>query len=152
LNPNGDEVLPTKVLELSQPTQTFRFEGLAARPVVSALRGFSAPVVLEHAQSRAERALLLAHDTDPFNRWETDPFNRWEAGRALAKQGLAEMATQGAATPADWLAGVARLVQDESLDPAYRALMLRLPSEDDMAATLAAAGQVPDPADRKSVV
>ncbi|MBL8563905.1 MAG: aminopeptidase N [Gemmobacter sp.] len=138
LNPNGDEVLPTTVLELSQPQQTFHFEGLAARPVVSALRGFSAPVVLDHAQSRADRALLLAHDTDPFN--------RWEAGRALAKQGLAEMATSGAPAPADWLAGVARLVQDESLDPAYRALMLRLPSEDDMAATLAAAGQVPDPA------
>ena len=138
LNPNGDEVLPTTVLELSQPSQTFRFDGLAARPVASILRGFSAPVVLNHALSRADRALLLAHDTDPFN--------RWEAGRSLAKEVLADLALKGGAVSPDWLAGVARLVQEDGLDPAYRALMLRLPSEDDMAATLAAAGHVPDPA------
>jgi aminopeptidase N len=34
---------------------------------------------------------------------------------------------------------------DDSLDPAFRALTLRMPTDDDMAATLAAAGQVPDP-------
>jgi aminopeptidase N len=41
---------------------------------------------------------------------------------------------------------MARLAFDHSLDPAFRALALRLPSEDDMAATLYATGQVPDPA------
>ncbi len=35
---------------------------------------------------------------------------------------------------------------DETLDPAFRALALRLPGEDDMAQTLHAAGHVPDPA------
>ncbi|WP_151720726.1 aminopeptidase N [Gemmobacter serpentinus] len=138
LNPNGDEVVPTTVLELSQPVQSFRFEGLAARPVASILRGFSAPVVLDHPLDRTGRALLLAHDTDPFN--------RWEAARSLAKQVLAEMVTTGAGVSADWLSGIAALAQDAGLDPAYCALALRLPSEDDMAATLAAAGHVPDPA------
>ncbi|MDR0810191.1 MAG: aminopeptidase N [Gemmobacter sp.] len=138
LNPNGDEVWPTTVLELAEQRQSFRFEGLAARPVPSILRGFSAPVVLERQVSAAERAFLLAHDTDPFN--------RWEAGRALAKDVLAAMATEGVPVAPDWLAGLAGLIRDESLDPAYRALALRLPSEDDMAATLATAGHVPDPA------
>ena len=138
LNPNGDEVVPTTVLEMNKPVQSFAFHGLSARPIPSILRGFSAPVVLERDVPQAERAFLLAHDTDPFN--------RWEAGRALAKDVLARMVTKGATPSADLLDGMARLAFDDSLDPAFRALTLRLPSEDDMAATLHAAGQVPDPA------
>ncbi len=138
LNPNGDEVVPTTVLELTEMRQSFRFEGLAARPVPSLLRGFSAPVVLERQTTAAERAFLLAHDTDPFN--------KWEAGRALAKEVMARMVLAGGDPSADWLEALVQVVLDSSLDPAFRALCLRLPSEDDMAQTLHAAGQVPDPA------
>ena len=138
LNPNGDEVVPTTVLEMTQTRQSFSFDGLSTRPVPSILRGFSAPVVLDHAVSAEERAFLLAHDTDPFN--------KWEAGRALAKDLLARMVTEGASPGPDWLDALARVAQDDSLDPAFRALCLRLPSDDDMAQTLHAAGHVPDPA------
>ncbi len=138
LNPNGDEVVPTLMLEMTQATQSFRFEGLASRPVPSILRGFSAPVVLERKLPTLDRGFLLAHDTDPFN--------RWEAGRALAKDVLADMVTKGAEVSRDWLDGVAALVFDDTLDPAFRALNLRLPGEDDMAQTIRAAGRVPDPA------
>ena len=137
LNPNGDEVLPTTVLELTEARQSFRFAA-AARPVPSILRGFSAPVVVERSVTAEERAFLLAHDTDPFN--------RWEAGRALAKDLLARMVTEGAAPGPDWLAAMARVTFDAALDPAFRALALRLPGEDDMAATLHAGGVTPDPA------
>jgi aminopeptidase N len=137
LNPNGDEVVPTTVLEMTDNVQSFAFKGLAARPVPSILRGFSAPVVLEREVSRAERAFLLAHDTDAFN--------RWDAGRALAKDVLGAMVKDGAEVAADWLEAVAQLAGDESLDPAFRALCLRLPGDDEMAATLAAAGVTPDP-------
>jgi len=137
LNPNGDEVLPTTVLELSAPRQSFSFPGLSARPIPSILRGFSAPVIVERATSPAERAFLLAHDTDPFA--------QWEAGRALAKEVLAHMITAGAAVSADWLDAVARLALDDGRDPGLRAHALHLPGEDDMAQTLHAAGHVPDP-------
>ncbi len=137
LNPNGDEVLPTTVLHLTEPRQSFVFDGLAARPVPSILRGFSAPVILERDTGDAERAFLLAHDTDTFN--------RWEAGRALAKQVLARMVTDNAAPGPEWLAAIERLLRDETLDPAFRALCLRLPGEDDMAQTLHDAGITPDP-------
>ncbi len=132
LNPNGDEVVPTTVLELAEARQSFEFTGLASRPVASILRGFSAPVVLERDVAASERAFLLAHDTDPFN--------RWEAGRSLAKEVLMGDAPQDAL-----LGGLARVALDASLDPAFRALTLRMPTDDDMAATLAAAGRVPDP-------
>ena len=137
LNPNGDEVVPTTVLELTEAQQSFRFDGLASRPIPSILRGFSAPVVLERQTSSAERAFLMAHDTDPFN--------RWEAGRALAKDVLAHMVIDGAPVPGDFLDGMTRMAFDDALDPAFRALALRLPGEDDMAATLHSAGHVPDP-------
>ncbi|MDP4032442.1 MAG: aminopeptidase N [Pseudorhodobacter sp.] len=138
LGPNGDEVLPTTVLELTEASQSFTFPGLASRPVASILRGFSAPVILERATTATERTFLLAHDTDPFN--------QWEAGRALAKDLLARMITEEADPGADWLAALARVTLDAALDPAFRALALRLPGEDDMAQTLHAAGHVPDPA------
>ncbi|MDH2327663.1 aminopeptidase N [Cereibacter sp. SYSU M97828] len=131
LGADGGEVLPTTVLELTEPVQTFRFPA-ASRPVASVLRGFSAPV--EMAMQR-DHAFLLAHDTDPFN--------RWEAGRALAKEVMAGVVA-GAEVRADWLNGLAALVTAD-LDPAFRALALRLPGEDDMAQTLHASGVVPDP-------
>ena len=137
LSPNGDEVVPTTVLEMTLDEQRFEFKGLGARPVPSILRGFSAPVVLDRVVSAEERAFLLAHDTDPFN--------KWEAGRQLAKDVLLGMIRDGAGAAPDWLAALAAMAQDASLDPAFRALCLRLPSEDDLAQTLHAAGAVPDP-------
>jgi aminopeptidase N len=47
LNPNGDEVVPTLMLEMTKRKQSFRFEGLAAKPIPSILRGFSAPVIVD---------------------------------------------------------------------------------------------------------
>ncbi len=137
LNPNGDEVLPTTMLEMTEARQSFRFENLGARPIPSILRGFSAPVVMQRDVSASERAFLLAHDTDPFN--------KWEAGRALAKDVLARMIVDDAAVSQDWLDAVAQVAFDNGLDPAFRALALRLPGDDDMAQTLHAAGHVPDP-------
>lgn len=137
LGPNGDEVRPTQVLEFARARQSFTFDGLAARPVPSILREFSAPVVLERETTAAERAFLLAHDTDPFN--------RWEAGRTLAEECLLAMITKGAAPDADYLNGLLAVVRDDTLDPAYRALMLGLPSQSEMAATLHRCGVTPDP-------
>ena len=95
-------------------------------------------MILDRKVSAQERAFLLSHDTDPFN--------KWEAGRALSKDVLAEMALKGAAVSQDWLEAMAAVVFDESLDPAFRALCLKLPAEDDLAQTIHAMGRVPDPA------
>jgi aminopeptidase N len=138
LNPNGDEVVPTIMLEMTRAKQSFRFEGLAAKPVPSILRGFSAPVVLDRKPAPGERAFLLAHDTDAFN--------KWEAGRALAKEVMAEMALKGTPVRSDWLDALAAVTFDDTLDPAFRALCLRLPGEDDLAQTIHAMGRIPDPA------
>ncbi|MDU8911125.1 aminopeptidase N [Aestuariicoccus sp. MJ-SS9] len=137
LNPNGDEIVPTRMLEMTETEQSFTFDGLASKPVPSILRGFSAPVVLERQSSREERAFLLAHDTDAFN--------RWEAGRDLARDALIAMIRDGAEVDGAWLDGLYRVVADSTLDPAYRALMLNTPSDSELAQVLFEQGVVPDP-------
>ena len=44
--------------------------GLATKPVVSFLRGFSAPVKVTHSRDPEELAFLVRHDTDGFVRWD----------------------------------------------------------------------------------
>ncbi|MFT5798839.1 MAG: aminopeptidase N [Candidatus Azotimanducaceae bacterium] len=134
LAPDGSEVMGTQILEVTEATQTFTFTGQSAKPVASILRGFSAPVVLEHA---ADNAFLLAHDTDPFN--------RWQAGDTLAEASL--IATITRSTPVDqaYLDGLARIIGDETLDPAYRALMLDFPNGAELATKLHSIGEIPDP-------
>ena len=61
---------------LTEASETFTFINVDAEPVPSILRDFSAPVVLEFEYTDAQLLHLLAHDTDPFN--------RWEAGQRLA--------------------------------------------------------------------
>ncbi|MFI0395099.1 aminopeptidase N [Paracoccus jiaweipingae] len=137
IGPNGDELVPTTVLEMTQATQSFRFDGLGARPVVSVLRDFSAPVVLDRAMDAQTRAFLLAHDTDPFA--------RWEAGNALALDILVAQA-QGRSAPQDVLiAALGPLLEGAMDDPGFAALCLSLPSEDGIAAAIAQAGATPDP-------
>ncbi len=64
------------ILDFKKDKQRFVFKDLACKPVVSLLRGFSAPVKLKQTQSLEELAFLLSYDSDPFN--------RWEAGQKLA--------------------------------------------------------------------
>ena len=137
LGPNGDEVVATQMLELTKEKQSFTFEGLGAKPIPSILRNFSAPVILERATTKAEQVFLLAHDTDPFN--------KWEAGRQLAREILVEMVLKNTKPDPGFLAATHRIGVDETLDPAFRALALGLPSEDDIALAIFEAGTPPDP-------
>ncbi|WP_299944925.1 aminopeptidase N [uncultured Ruegeria sp.] len=137
LGPNGDEVRATEVFELTEAEQSFTFTDLASKPVPSILRDFSAPVILEHEPTNAARAFLLAHDTDPFN--------RWQAGRSLAEDTLLRMITDEATPDADYLDGLQAVLRDKALDPAYRALMLGLPTQSELAAELHDKGITPDP-------
>ena len=135
LGPNGDEVLKTQVLEMTGASQSFAFDSLSARPHASILRGFSAPVILDHPN--ANPAFLLAHDTDPFN--------RWEAANSLARTTLMDMTKSGASPDTAWLDGILAVLRDDTLDPAYRALMLSLPGQSELAAAHHEAGTIPDP-------
>jgi aminopeptidase N len=132
----------TRVLSLTEPTQTFVFEDIPAAPVASLLRDFSAPVQLEFEQTDAELAHLMAHDSDAFN--------RWEAGQRLATRVLLAGVAKGG-TGSDWIpdAFVAACgrVLDAGLagDPALAAEALNLPAEAVLAEAVVALGQPIDP-------
>jgi aminopeptidase N len=130
-------VLAEGVLEFADPEAVYEWD-LPERPTPSLLRGFSAPVILERATDPGERALLVARDADPFN--------RWEAGRAYALALLTRAAAQpDAAFDPEFLAAMTALADDPAPDPAFKALALGLPSEEDVIAHMARAGLTPDP-------
>ena len=57
---------------MEQAEQEFVFDDVHAKPVPSLLRNFSAPVKMTVlGQTEEDLAHMLAHDTDPFNRWES---------------------------------------------------------------------------------
>ena len=132
----------TRVLSLTEPTQTFVFEAITAAPVASLLRDFSAPVLLELDQTDAELAHLMAHDSDTFN--------RWEAGQRLATRVLlAGIAAGGAGSdwiPDAFIAACGRVLDDGlSADPALAAEALNLPAEAVLAEAMVAQGGTIDP-------
>ncbi|WP_108483424.1 aminopeptidase N [Oceaniglobus ichthyenteri] len=135
---DGGDLIGTEMLVMNTAETELTFDTNGTRPLLSLLRGFSAPVIVERSLTAEQRAFLLAHDTDSFN--------RWEAGRALAKDVLIAMITDNAAPDPAYLNALAQVIGDTTLDPAFRALALSLPSEDDLAQSLFDGGLTPDPA------
>jgi aminopeptidase N len=104
-----------------------RIENLERPPVVSALRGFSAPVNLASDAPSKDAYVLLAADPDLFN--------RWEAGQVLARDLILARA---AGKPDEvgeerYAEALERALKDQSADDAFKALLLAPPSEPDLA-------------------
>src|SRR5690606_2778325 len=111
------------VLVLSEAEQTFTFVHVPAEPVPSLLRGFSAPVVLETDFSDDELFTLLAHDLDPFNRWES-------AQKLALRRLLAAVAGNGHVELDDrFVQALRSVLRHADLDAAFKDLVLTLPSE-----------------------
>ncbi len=117
-----------RVLLLEEERASFVFTGLEEEPVPSLLRDFSAPVRLEMERPREDLALLLARDTDGFQ--------RWDAAQVLYEQAILEGARrfrEGRALEPDPLLSGAfgSLVEEAGQPEADRSLLaciLRLPA------------------------
>ncbi len=148
LGPNGDDLplidgsgtpLASDQIELTADKQTFSFSSVPSAPVLSLLRGFSAPVKIVTPRDERELAFLMANDSDPFN--------RWQAGQAYASAVMIDMvaAIRAGAEPragAAFAEALAATLSDDALEAAYRAEFLQLPSETDIAREI---GQDVDP-------
>ena len=115
-----------RVFSLKQESERLVFINVAAPPAPSLLRDFSAPVILRYAYSEADLAHLMAHDADPFN--------RWEAGQRLAVQVLlkniaAIKKNSMPSVPGALLLAFGKLLDEAARDPAFAAEALTLPSE-----------------------
>ncbi|MBB4568273.1 aminopeptidase N [Rhizobium leucaenae] len=125
--------LTDDVLHLTARTQTAVFHDIPSRPVLSLNRSFSTPINLQLSQSAKDLALIARYETDHFARWQ-----------ALIDLGLPNLlqaardARQGIPVTCDaaFVDALLAAANDESLEPAFRAQALALPSEADIAREL----------------
>ncbi|MGI9401303.1 MAG: aminopeptidase N [Rhizobiaceae bacterium] len=109
------------------------FHGIEERPAVSINRAFTAPINVDIAQSEADLRLLALKDSDPFN--------RWQAFQKLATQSVLSSVRsirRGKAPSSKGYLGeiAAEVLCDETLEPAFRTLMITLPGENEIAQTI----------------
>ncbi len=133
LDEDGRTLRETEVIVLTEAETKVRLEGVRRAPVVSALRGFSAPVNLTSDAPAKDAYVLLSSDPDLFN--------RWEAGQTLARDLILARA---AGRPDDvgeerFAEAMGRALDDQSAEPAFKALLLALPTEPDLAVASEAA-------------
>ena len=124
----------SRVLELTAEEQEFSLVGVPQKPVLSPLREFSAPVRVKCDFNDDELAFRMAHDSDPFN--------RWEAGQTLALKELLrllndlEQGVQFVLSP-KFISAWRHALEDRSADMSLLAQLLTLPSEQYLADQLA---------------
>ncbi|MDQ2070060.1 aminopeptidase N [Natronospira bacteriovora] len=126
LNRDGQPLGRDTVLALTEREQSFTFDEVHERPVPSLLRGFSAPVKLDHDQDDAALAHLMAHDDDDFNRWDA---GQRLASRAILAAHEAILEGRPAAFPESIDRAFAALLADDKADPGLRAEAFKLPTE-----------------------
>ncbi len=97
------------------------FEDVTERPVLSINRGFSAPVIIESDRPAADLAFLSAHDDDPVA--------RYEAMQQLMLDTLVAGAVEGRADHDAVIRAVGNTLASPSLDAAFVAEAVLLPSE-----------------------
>lgn len=123
--PENAETQTETVLTINQAEQSFKFLMSANSVTPSLLRGFSAPVHLNFDYTDEQLALLLANDDDPFA--------RWEAGQTLYRRAILaneHALANGDNTPEHGkLIDALRNVLNAEIDPAFKALLLKIPTE-----------------------
>ncbi|MEZ5996045.1 MAG: aminopeptidase N [Hyphomonadaceae bacterium] len=115
---------------LDSAEATFEFSGVSEPVIASVMRGFSAPVTLDDGLEPAQRLTQMAHDPDPFT--------RWEAGQAIAR---AKLLSEDGPSSKALIAALGRELDRAQEDPAFAALALRLPDLNE----LILASSTPDP-------
>eukprot|EP00472_Partenskyella_glossopodia_P010912 CAMPEP_0197537250 /NCGR_PEP_ID=MMETSP1318-20131121/56281_1 /TAXON_ID=552666 /ORGANISM="Partenskyella glossopodia, Strain RCC365" /LENGTH=960 /DNA_ID=CAMNT_0043095375 /DNA_START=107 /DNA_END=2992 /DNA_ORIENTATION=+ len=131
---DGKEVLASTLVELTDETQTLEFQDIKQVPVLSILRGYSAPVRLELEQSDQDLAYLMAHDTDAFN--------QWDAGQRLMTRVILDtyesLKADGSPKPLpnQFVEAVRSVLSSKSSDLMLQAYMLNLPNLQTLSGTL----------------
>jgi aminopeptidase N len=120
------------LLHLRSAEATVTVRGLVEKPIVSLLRGFSAPVRVHHARPPAELALLAVNDSDGFVRW--DSLQTLVVGEIARLQERAAAGAAGTVEPSllalfGDILGHALRAPDEAEPKLMLAAMLTLPDE-----------------------
>lgn len=120
---NGENIAE-QVIELKEQKQTYTFEDIAAKPIVSLFRDFSAPVKVEHKRSEEELLHIVKYDNNAFNRWDS-------------LQHLAtNMILNNADVSDEFLNAFKSILHDKELDKALISDALLIPNESTIAQTM----------------
>jgi len=120
----GQVLVPETLFELTEEIALITCAGVSARPVVSILRGLSAPVKLEMDRQTSDLVALA--------RFDDDGVNRWDAIQELYMHAIQEfLETPEASLDASLQQLICDLIQDPSsiADPACLSEMLTLPQD-----------------------
>ncbi|WP_442798593.1 aminopeptidase N [Pantoea vagans] len=128
LQNNGQPV--HHVLNVTEEFQTFIFDNVYFQPVPSLLREFSAPVKLDYKWSDAQLTFLMRHARNDFSRWDAAQsllatYIRLNVARYQQGQHLS--------LPLHVADAFRAVLLDTDCDPALTALILTLPSENEIA-------------------
>ena len=129
------DVAEQTTLVLTEANTSWTFVNIDSAPVPSLLRGFSAPVVLGDGLAADDLMVLLAHDSDAFNRWEAGQRLMLQAATS-ALQGDGDLSQAQALSPA-LIEALRQVLRHPQLDAAFKELALTLPSENYIADHLA---------------
>ena len=125
LDGDGNDIVDT-ILEVTKSEETFVFDDIAEEPAVSLNRHFSAPLIIEASYTYDDYIFLMAHDNDPFA--------RWDAGQELSSRvvmALIDDMHSGRDLVLDerYIAAFAAILDDADIDDAFKAVALSIPSE-----------------------
>ncbi|MDR7031745.1 aminopeptidase N [Mesorhizobium sp. BE184] len=118
------------VIHVRKRRHSVRFSGVGQKPAISLNRGFSAPVTLSLQQKPDEQLFLASHDSDAFSRWQASNTLFTEALIAAFRATLGGKPLAFDKRLADMVDAIAG---DDALEHAFRALVLTLPGEADIA-------------------
>lgn len=120
---------PTRVLPLTTERQTFRFVNVPEPRAVSLNRLFSAPAIVKARQAPAELAFLMAHDADPFARWEA---GQQFATKLLLENVAAFQRRERLSFDPAFVAAIEAILRDDRMDKGFAAEAMALPSADEL--------------------
>ncbi|TQD75520.1 hypothetical protein C1H46_038941 [Malus baccata] len=122
----GPMAHPVRPHSYIKKEEEFVFSDVSERPIPSLLRGYSAPIRLETDLTDSDLFLLLAYDSDEFN--------RWEAGQVLARKLMLDLVAnfqqnKPLVLNPKFVIGLIRILSDLSLDKEFVAKAITLPGE-----------------------
>src|SRR3989339_148386 len=128
MDKNGKDITPDgkALLELTAETQTFVFDGIPEKALLSYFRQFSAPAKIETDFTDEELAFLMAHDTDEINRWDSAQTLFYKEINRIIE---AIQTGENLSVSENLIIAFQKTLADESMDRFFISKMLSLPSE-----------------------
>ncbi len=134
-NPADAREAATGIFELSAKERRIVFENVPTRPVPSLLRRFSTPAILDVDLDEDDLLLMMAHDSDPFNRWQA--VQTFATRLMIRSTRLIRSGELPEFNPA-FAEALGGAIEAGEADPAFAAQMAMLPSESDIARDIGA--------------